>query len=105
MEKNVVYKERMKIRIKMIEKINGDEKKIEELRKKAEKLRKELSETEAEKKRLENEVAYAKENYVKLGIPVPEKEGYEVLNGILGMKRDINIKLTKKMDETEMRQV
>jgi hypothetical protein len=44
---------------------------------------------------------------IVMGIPVPQKEGYEIKKGLLEMKRDINLKLVFYLsdDDNKIRQV
>jgi hypothetical protein len=44
-----------------------------------------------------DEIDNSKKRLLNLPITVPNKEGYEIDNGILGAKRDINIKLMSKL--------
>jgi seryl-tRNA synthetase len=96
-----------KEKIKEFEKII--EKKIENLQKKPKEkiknLEQKLKDCISEKNQLMNNIKEIKSIYIGNGIPVPEKEGYEILNGLLGMKRDINLKLTEHLDDERIRQV
>jgi hypothetical protein len=38
-------------------------------------------------------------------ISVPENEGYEIVNGLPNMKRDINLKLVYYLNENKIKQV
>jgi hypothetical protein len=112
MEKNISYFERMKKRKEIIDEmdkmskniddlkkqVDGIEKKISDFKEKLKNVNNELNEKMEEKKKLE-------ESYLKSGIPVPEDGGFEISNGMIGMNRDINIKLTYKLDDHEVRQV
>jgi hypothetical protein len=41
----------------------------------------------------------------KIRIVVPKNEGYEIENGLLDMKRDVNLKLVAFLNEDKIRQV
>jgi chromosome segregation ATPase len=108
------YKKKIKdIEKEFEEKINKFEKEIEEkmknIQKKPEekirKLEKEYSDCEKEKTKISNKMKDLEAILIKNGIAVPEELGYEISNGLLGMKRDINIKLTDHMTEQQIRQV
>jgi TolA-binding protein len=100
MEKSKSYSERMEERNKIILKINElkDEvkklnEKIKELNEKIKEYLKEKKKTKKEKEEKEKEIKELESEYIKKGIPVPETEkgeevkGYEILNGIIGMKQ------------------
>jgi hypothetical protein len=55
-------------------------------------LEKELKNYKIEKKILEEMVKKLKEKYISNGIPVPSDGDYEISNGLLGGKRDLNLK-------------
>jgi TolA-binding protein len=112
------YEERIKIKNEMfaqIENLRIDickcENKIEIFKNQSEELknleehRKEFLDIEAEKTTLEKDVDILIQSYLRVGIPVPEEGEYEVDNGLIGMNRDINIKLTKKLEISEIREV
>jgi predicted nuclease with TOPRIM domain len=107
--KNMSYEERMKERRRLIAemdfvktKVKDWNRKIEEIKNKIEILEKELKNIQNEKSEFETELKELEKTYI---IPVPEKEGYEILNGFLGMKRDINLELTEYLDDDKIRQV
>jgi predicted nucleic acid-binding Zn-ribbon protein len=106
------YEERMKERRRLISEIDSVKlkvkdwnKKIEEIKKKKKISKKELENIQNEKFQFERQLRELEKTYIESGIPVPEKEGYEILNGLLGMKRDINLKLTEHLDDEKIRQV
>jgi hypothetical protein len=70
-----------------------DEKKFE-----LEKLNKKINNLE----NLEKKINKLKEEYVLNGIPVPSDGGYEIKNGLIGGKRDLNVKLIKDLDNKEI---
>jgi type III secretory pathway component EscV len=88
------YSERMKERNRIISEIDPLQLKLESLKEKT-----------REKRKLEKKINKLKEKYIRNGIRVPENEGYEISNGLLGMKRDINLKLTDKLDDDKIKQV
>jgi chromosome segregation ATPase len=119
MESHISYSERMKERKRIISeidtikeeitncdyKINTIKREIEELKKKIKNFEKELSYYQSEKQKLENKKRDHKANYLMYINPVGECEGHEVENGLLGMKRDINMKVTDYLSDAEIRQV
>jgi DNA repair exonuclease SbcCD ATPase subunit len=126
MEKNLSYLERMKEREKIISEINSlqlqvDETnrkiseieleiksfkiKIKDLEKEIEIREKKIEEHIKEKRKVKNMMKDLDEKYVKKGIPIPENEGYEILNGIPNMKRDINLKLVGFLNDDKVRKV
>jgi predicted DNA binding CopG/RHH family protein len=119
MDKDLSYSERMKERQRIILEIDSVKNMIKDCDKKAEiieceirsykqkikDLEKELFETNKKKSELENEIKEFNSDYIKIGIPVPENSGYEMLNGLPSMKRDINIKLIKFLNDNKIREV
>jgi chromosome segregation ATPase len=121
MEKRLSYEERMKERRKIISeidatllkikdlniKMDGKKNEIENLREKMKTVEKEIEAFKKEKSDLEREINDLKEKHMKIGIPVPEgkSEGYEISKGLLGMKRDINIKTTEYLNDEKTKQV
>jgi predicted nuclease with TOPRIM domain len=126
MEKNLSYLERMKEREKIISEINSIQSKVDEtnkniseieleiegfkmkindLEKEIEIRKKKIEEIVKEKRDFENMMKNLHEKYVEKGIPVPENEGYEILNGIPEMKRDVNLKLVAFLNNDKVRQV
>jgi hypothetical protein len=59
----------------------------------------------AEKTKYEDRIKELKTMYMKLIDVVGECEGYEMENGLLGMKRDINNKLTFFLNDEKIREV
>jgi seryl-tRNA synthetase len=113
-EKHDEFKMKIKeIENEFKEKIKEFEKKFEEKIENVEKkpklkiknLEKKLKDCITEKNELINNINEIKSIYIRNGIPVPEGKGYEILNGLLGMKRDINLKLTEHLDNDKIRQV
>jgi chromosome segregation ATPase len=88
-------------------KVNEKKQEIENLRKKMKTVEKEIEAFKKEKRDLEKNIRDLKEKHMKAGIPVPEgeSEGYEISKGLLGMKRDINIKTTEYLDDEKIKQV
>jgi SMC interacting uncharacterized protein involved in chromosome segregation len=119
MEQNMSYEERMKEREMIISEIDGvkaevenwDRKmdeiniEIEGLKQKIKNLHKEQEKHKKEKSKLLKKINDLEAILIKNGIPVPENGGFEISNGLLGMKRDINMKLTDYMTEEQIRQV
>jgi chromosome segregation ATPase len=121
MEKRLSYEERMKERRRIISeidaallkiedldrKVNEKKNEIENLREKMKTVEKEIEAFEKEKSDHEKKINNLKEKHMKTGIPAPEgeSEGYEIANGLLGMKRDINIKTTEYLDDEKIKQV
>jgi hypothetical protein len=79
--------------------------KIEEIINQIKILEKEQENTQNEKSEFERQLRELEKTYIKNGIPAPEKGGYEILNGFLGMKRDINLELTEHLDDEKIKQV
>jgi Skp family chaperone for outer membrane proteins len=112
-----VYEEEIKrLNEEIEEKYKKMNEKIENLKKKAmpgivkleeerEKLEKENGNENCNKDFLINTLKKLENIYEKCAIPVPEKGGYEIKNGLEGMKREINLKLTKYLDITKIRSV
>jgi seryl-tRNA synthetase len=119
MEELFCYEERIRIRKKLISKIDNIEqemevcsqkikdnnKEIEELKNKIENLEENIVKEEEKKKKFRKLLFEIKGEYVSKGIPVPEDGKYEIENGIVGMKRDINVKLMKNMFDDDLRHV
>jgi hypothetical protein len=119
MEESMSYEERVKERRRIISEINGGELEVKDLEKELEwkikeiedyktKIKnhgKEIKDLEKEKTELEKKIETLKEKHLRIGIPVPEKEGYEIENGLLGVKRDINIKTTEYLNDKKIKQV
>jgi predicted PilT family ATPase len=97
----------LKEKIKEFEKLIAE--KMENIQKepkaKIRKLKKKLTDCIIERKNLKDKIKEIISIYVENGIPVPENEGYEISNGLLGMKRDLNLILTGHLSEEEIRQV
>jgi predicted nucleic acid-binding Zn-ribbon protein len=111
-KENMSYEERMKERRRLISemdfvktKVKDWNRKIEEIKNQIEILEKELENTQSEKSEFEKQLRELEKTYIENGSPVPEEEGYEILNGLLGMKRDINLKLTEHLNDDKIRQV
>jgi hypothetical protein len=100
----IIHKKR-KEDIKLVK--NPKNKIINDIKGKIKFIRTEEKKDEMEKVRKNNELKDLESKYLKIGIPVPESKGYDfnIENGLFGMKRDINIKLTKYLKEPDVRQV
>jgi TolA-binding protein len=108
---NLKYEEKTKEK----EKINSEMKRIQsrltELKEKIEELngnedfKENVEEYKKEKSENENRLKILETEKTKNGIFVPESEGYEIRNGLLEMKRDINLKLIYYLDENKIKQV
>jgi hypothetical protein len=131
MEKNLSYLEKIENKQKIISnilinilKINYCDKKIAEIKSEKEKFEIEINNfedleiceikfaepvnnLEKEKTELEKIINNLKEELIVMGIPVPQNEGYEIMNGLLKMKRDVNLKLVFYLsdDDDKIRQV
>jgi hypothetical protein len=70
-------------------------------------LQKEFEKYYKNKTELEKIINNLKEELIVMGIPVPQNEGYEIINGLLDMKRDIKLKLVFYLvdDDNKIRQV
>jgi hypothetical protein len=110
-KENMSYEERMKERRRLISEIDSIELKVKDRNRKIEEIKnkkileKELEIIQNEKSEFERQLKELEKTYIKNGIPVPEKEGYEILNGLFGMKRDFNLKLTEHLDDDKIREV
>jgi hypothetical protein len=98
----IIHKKR-KEDIKLIR--NPRNKIIDDIKSKIKCVQDEDGKDEAEKMKRNNELEDLENKYLKIGIPVPENKGYNIENGLLGMNRDINIKLTIYLKEPAVRQV
>jgi hypothetical protein len=59
-----------------------------------------------EKAELEKLIYNLKEEVIIMGIPVPNNKGYEIINGLPNMNRDVNLKLVFYLtDDNKIRQV
>jgi hypothetical protein len=118
-ENNLSYEERLKERSRLISKIDEIQKKVDCCEKKIKGIKSEIGlyknkikKLEVEKQKIKREkwdftktINELREEYIKVGIAVPENGGYEIENGLSGMKRDINLKLTKFLDDNQIKQV
>jgi predicted nucleic acid-binding Zn-ribbon protein len=111
-KENISYEERMKERRRLITEIDSIElkvkdwnRKIEKIKNKIEILEKELEIIQNEKSQFDRQLRELEAIYNKQINPVGECKGYEILNGLLGMKRDINLKLTEHLDDEQIRQI
>jgi predicted RNase H-like nuclease (RuvC/YqgF family) len=104
-EFNLNYSERMKERQRIVLEIDFKKSEIEKLNKKINNLEKELKNWKIEKENLEETMNKLKEEYISNGIPVPSEGEYEIGNGLLGVKRDLNLKLIKDLEDKEIEQV
>jgi predicted Zn-dependent peptidase len=104
------YEERMAGWRKIVTEIQMVRSKIQELDEELENLKKQPEKTEKpskikEKSKLIDKLNRLNQSYIKIGIPVPENGGYEIENGLLGMKQDINIKTTEYLNDEKIKQV
>jgi seryl-tRNA synthetase len=99
------FEERMKVRKEILSKIDEDKRKLERLIKKIIDLEKQVKNCEEEKQELEKRIKNHKEKYIESTIPVPPDGDYEICNGLLGMKRDLNLKLVNDLGDEEIIQV
>jgi protein subunit release factor A len=109
---------------KKIEKRNEVKAKIEEVQKELEKVKdkiknmknelnigkgengeREVEKTKSEECVLEKKIRDLNEELIKIPIPVPEEGDFEILNGIIGIKRDLNLKLVRGFDDDTTVQV
>jgi predicted nucleic acid-binding Zn-ribbon protein len=104
-KKKLSYEERMKERRNIISKIDEIRPKLQHLKEKMENLEKELKVCQKKKLDFEKQISDLEAIYMKDINPVREIKGYEVENGLPGMKRDINLKLVKHLDEDKIREV
>jgi hypothetical protein len=131
MEEKLSYLEKIENKQKIISnilinilKINDCDKKIAEIKSEEEKFEMEINNfedleiweikfaesvnnLEKEKTELEKIINNLKEELIIMGIAVPNNEEYEIENGLLDMKRDVNLKLVFYLadDENKIRQV
>jgi L-lactate utilization protein LutC len=104
-ERILSYEERMKERKKIVMEIDKTKTNLKKLNAKMINIKKELERCETEKLELENKIKNLLEEYISKGIPVPSNGNFEILNGLVGAKRDINLKLIKGMKDDEIKQV
>jgi predicted nuclease with TOPRIM domain len=104
-KENLRYEERMKKRKSILKKTDEIKIELEKINSKISNLEEELKNSKIEKVKLENEIKNLKEEYIEIGIPVPEDGDFEISNGLLGGKRDLNLKLIKDLDDKEITQV
>jgi seryl-tRNA synthetase len=105
MSKKVGYEKRMKERKKIISEIDEIKKKVNDCDRKIKTVQKLLESLKKEKSDLRKQICEAEAKYIKNIKIVGPTKGYEVENGLCGMKRYINIKLTKHLDDDKIRQV
>jgi hypothetical protein len=86
-------------------KIKGIKSEIGCYKNKIKKLEVEKQKTKREKWELNKLIKELEEKYIKVGIPIPENGNYEIEDGLLGMKRDINLKLGVNLDSEKLRNV
>jgi predicted nuclease with TOPRIM domain len=112
-EISMSYEERIKQRNRIISKINATKAEVEkydEIINKIEeeiyKLNEKLENIKNKRQNLTNTLNDLIEELNKVGIPVPEAGNYETFGGLVGMKRDVNLKLIKYIsDVNKIRQV
>jgi chromosome segregation ATPase len=104
-ERNLTYEERLKERRSVILKINEAKTELKELNNKISDLETELEKLNEEKENFEEKILNLEEELIRKGIVVPEEGNYEIRNGLLGAKRDVNLKLMKDLEEEDIRQV
>jgi hypothetical protein len=118
MENCFTYKDRMNERQRilsqmniLLQKLKDCDEKINNLhsqynrKKKRENIEKKLQEYDKERLELEYKLTKIRNEYIGGGIPVPRRGGYDIENGLLGMKRDLNLILTGYLEEDEIIQV
>jgi predicted nuclease with TOPRIM domain len=99
------YEERMKERERIISEIDATKQKLQDLKEQISNPENDLDTFEKKKSKLEKRFKDLETKYSEDGIPVPEGGEYEIENGLSGMNRDINFKLTEYLDEEQIRQV
>jgi chromosome segregation ATPase len=104
-ETNLTYEERMKERKRVILEINEAKAELKELNKKISDLETQLRNLNKEKRNFKEIVFNLEEELIRKGIPVPEEGNYEIENGLLGAKRDLNLKLIRDLKKKDIRQV
>jgi chromosome segregation ATPase len=104
-EESLSYEERMRERRRILAEIDEKKSEVEKLNKKINNLVKQLENCKIEKENLEEKINKLKEEYVSNGIPVPSDGEYEIKNGLIGGKRDLNLKLIKDLGNEEIQQV
>jgi chromosome segregation ATPase len=104
-ETNLTYEERLKERKSVLWKINEARAELKDLNKKISDLEKEVEKSKEEKQDVEKKVLNLQEQLIKKAIPVPKEGDYEIRNGLLGAKRDLNLKLIKNLNDKSIRQV
>jgi predicted RNase H-like nuclease (RuvC/YqgF family) len=105
MGKKSSYKKRMIERRNIISKMDVIRPKIQKLKENMENLEKQLEACQKKKVDLEKQLGDLEAIYMKDINVVGESEGFEIENGLSGMKRDINLKLVEHLDEDKIRQV
>jgi hypothetical protein len=118
-ENIVTYERREMERREIISKIEECDFLIEEYEKKVKNFRAEindleeqvkiiqesLEDVESKKHQIELEKKYLEKEYSDSGIPVPDSKDFNITDGLLGMKRDLNLKLVKHLSDDKIRQV
>jgi hypothetical protein len=101
----MTYEERMKERTDILQEIHESQIQLENLSKKISELKKQVKDCETEKSELEIIIKNLERKYIQKGIPVPSDGEFEICGGLVGAKRDINLKLIRGLDDEEVRQV
>jgi chromosome segregation ATPase len=104
-ETNLTYEERMKERKSVLLRINEAKSELKELNRKISDLETQLRNLNKEKRNFEIKILNLEEELIRKGIAVPEERNYEIENGLLGAKRDLNLKLIKDLKEEDIPQV
>jgi chromosome segregation ATPase len=111
-ETNLTYEERLKERRSVILKINEVKAQLKQMINKISDLETELKKLNEKKQNFEEKILNfeekilnLEEELIKKGIAVPEEGNYEIRNGLLGAKRDLNLKLMKDLEDEDVRQV
>jgi predicted nuclease with TOPRIM domain len=109
---SLTYEERTKQRKSIVSEIDKNKINIEIIKNKIinakeeiKKYEEEIKKYEEEKSKLENKIKNLEKEYIEKGIPVPSEGNFEIENGLLGAKRDINLKLTRNLNDKEIVEV
>jgi hypothetical protein len=104
-EVSLTYEDRMKEREKILLKIDKEKTKLGNLNMKIADIEKQLNYYKLEVFELESNIKNLQDEFMQKGIPVPLGGNFEISNGLVGVKRDLNLKLIRDVGEKDMRQV